>query len=420
MIVFKFGGASVKDEEGVRNLSAIIRLYETEQIIIVVSAMGKTTNALEKICDAFYHHTGEAEQLLDDLKAVHLQIASQLFSAEHIVFAEINDLFAELHWAIEEEQIKEYDYEYDQIISVGELLSTKIVAAFLNQTGIEAKWIDARDMIRTDSTFREGNVDWEITGKLIKNNLEPVFSKRPGAKIITQGFIGSTSENFTTTLGREGSDYTASILAYCMDASEVVIWKDVAGVLNADPKMFPDAQLLPELSYYDAIELAYYGATIIHPKTIKPLQNKFIPLRVKSFLFPDKAGTRISQDNLRQSSPTYIYKINQVLLSVSPHDFSFIVEENIRDIFEQIAFWRIKVNLMQNSALNFSVCVNDEPQRLPGLMEALKSRFRVRYNENCELITIRNYNDALVEKLIVGRNVLVEQRSREAIQLVIR
>jgi len=420
MMVFKFGGASVKDAEGIRNLSSIVRLYEKEQLIIVVSAMGKTTNALEKICDAFYNRTGEAEKLLDELKYFHIKIASDLFSADHFVFSELNDLFAELHWAIEEEQIKEYDYEYDQIISVGELLSTKVVAAFLNQEGQAVTWIDARDMIRTDSTFREGNVDWEITGRLVKNNLEPLFSKSTDAKIITQGFIGSTSENFTTTLGREGSDYTAAILAYCMDASEVFIWKDVAGVLNADPKMFPDAQLLPELSYYDAIELAYYGATIIHPKTIKPLQNKCIPLRVKSFLFPNKEGTRISEDNLKQVAPTYIFKTNQVLFSVSPRDFSFIIEENIRDIFEQIALWRIKVNLMQNSALNFSVCVDNEAQRLPGLLAGLKSRFRVLYNEDCELITIHNYNESLVEKLIGGRNVLVEQRSRETIQLVIR
>ena len=419
MRVFKFGGASVKDAAGVRNVAEIIRRFESEQLCIVVSAMGKTTNALEAICNAYFHQTGQAATLLEELKEKHLQLVGELFPNSHpSLMDELEDIFAELYWAIEETQIKAYDYEYDQIVSQGEFISTRIVAAYLNDQGITTHWLDARDIIRTDNTYREGGVQWEYTQNAIQEKLK--FNSSQPVRYLTQGFIGGTSENFTTTLGREGSDYSASIIAYCLNAKDVSIWKDVPGVLNADPREFPQAQLLPALSYYDAIELAYYGATVIHPKTIKPLQNKNIPLYVKSFLQPEAPGTRISEDELKQEVPTYIFKKGQVLISVSPRDFSFILEENLRDLFELFSQYRAHVNLMQNSALSFSVCVTIENVRLEGLLKELDRKYKVKYNHHCELITIRNYTDALASSLIGQRPVLLEQRSRHTLQVVLK
>jgi aspartate kinase len=298
------------------------------------------------------------------------------------------------------------------------MLSTRIVAAYLNHVGIPVQWLDARDLIRTDETFREGNVDWEFSANKIKAAWNDLQRNNPGACILTQGFIGGTSDNFTTTLGREGSDYSAAIFAHCLNADEVIIWKDVPGVLNADPKEFPEAVLLNEISYYDAIELAYFGATVIHPKTLKPLQNKNIPLRVKSFLHPDLPGTVIGKDDFKNTIPTFIFKKNQVLISISPRDFSFIIEENIRDIFEQLSERRIKVNLMQNSALKFSLCVNENNGKLKEFIDVLSQRYKVLYNAGCELVTIRNYTEELSKKLSNNRQVLVEQRSRNTIQMI--
>ena len=421
MNVFKFGGASVKDASGVRNVVQIMRQNLHEPICIVVSAMGKTTNALEQICNAYFNQTGEAVALLEQLKANHFSIVRELFPNErHPVEDDLEDIFAELYWAVEETQIKAYDYEYDQIVSQGEFLSTRIVAAYLNACDIPTIWIDARDLIHTDNTYREGSVNWEQTQHAIRARMGAKVLNNKPVRFITQGFIGGTSENFTTTLGREGSDYSAAILAYCLDAQDVTIWKDVPGVLNADPREFPQAQLLPALSYYDAIELAYYGATVIHPKTIKPLQNKSIPLYVKSFLDPNAPGTCISENELRQEVPTYIFKKQQVLISVSPKDFSFILEENLRDLFELFSQSRAHVSLMQNSALSFSVCLTIEPNRLETLILQLDQKYKVRYNEHCELITIRNYTDALAAQLIGQRPVLLEQKSRHTLQVVLR
>jgi aspartate kinase len=274
MKVFKFGGASVKDAEGVRNVAAIVSANLNDSPFIVVSAMGKVTNALEEICNSYYQKNDDLHQLIEALKQKHFEIAASLVPKNDPVFDDLENIFAELYWAVEEEQIKSYDYEYDQIVSAGEMLSTRIVAAYLNHIGIPVQWLDARDLIRTDETFREGNVDWEFSANKITAAWHDLQRNNPGACILTQGFIGGTSDNFTTTLGREGSDYSAAIFAHCLNAEEVIIWKDVPGVLNADPKVFPEAVLLNEISYYDAIELAYFGATVIHPKTLKPLQNK--------------------------------------------------------------------------------------------------------------------------------------------------
>lgn len=419
MKVFKFGGASVKDAEGVKNVAAIVSAHLAEKPFIVISAMGKVTNALEQICNAYVQKSGDCNQLIENLKSFHYLIALELLPENHPVFDDLENIFAELYWAVEEEQIKSYDYEYDQIVSVGEMLSTRIVAAYLNYIGILVVWQDARDLIRTDETFREGQVDWNFTANKIQQLSNDIQDKNPNACILTQGFIGGTSDNFTTTLGREGSDYSAAIIAHCLSAEEVVIWKDVPGVLNADPKVFQDAVLLDEISYYDAIELAYFGATVIHPKTLKPLQNKNIPLRVKSFMDPGLPGTVIGKDDYKNTIPTFIFKKNQVLLSISPRDFSFIIEENLRDIFEELASRRIKVNLMQNSALKFSICVNADNGRLQELIEVLSRRYKILYNDNCELITIRHYSDELAKKLSENRQILVEQKSRNTLQMII-
>ena len=278
MQVFKFGGASVKDAEGVKNVAEVLKQFPNQKIAVVVSAMGKTTNSLERLAKAFFYKTENAEIILEEIKKYHVDICHHLFAnSSHPIFIELENTFVELYWAIEDEPTHSFDFEYDQIVSMGEVISTKIISAYLNEVGLQNKWVDARGLIQTDNSYREGKVDFELTETLIKRDLLPVFNSFNS--IVTQGFIGGTSENFTTTLGREGSDYTASILAYCLNADNVTIWKDVPGVLNADPKWFSHTKKIDQLSYHDAIELTYYGATVIHPKTIKPLQNKNIPLR---------------------------------------------------------------------------------------------------------------------------------------------
>lgn len=422
MKVFKFGGASVKDAEAVRNVATILKRFSGENIVVVVSAMGKTTNALEVLTDAFFYASGKAERILDGVKKYHFDIVEQLFpNKNHPIYDEINNVFVELDWAIEGEPTHSYDYEYDQIVSIGEIVSTKIVSAYLNEAGVKNIWLDARDFIQTDNTYREGKVEWEQTAFAVDRFLDKFeITTEKGAIVLTQGFIGGTSENFTTTLGREGSDYTAAIIAYTTDAESVTIWKDVPGILNADPKWFNDTQKLEQLSYQDAIELAYYGATVIHPKTIKPLQNKKIPLYVKSFIAPDEKGTIINEQQSPLPIPCFIFKVNQVLISISPKDFSFILEENLSAIFKLFAEHHIKINVMQNSAISFSVCVDNDTHKLPELIKVLQKEYRVLYNEPLELITVRYYNQATIDRVTVDKTVLLEVKSRYTAQLVVR
>lgn len=414
MVVFKFGGASVKDAESVRNVAAIINRYGYNGLMVVVSAIGKTTNALEEIATRSFRGEDASVQI-ENLKTRHITLASELFGEKDPVFEAIGNLIAEIYWAVEDEQKYDYDFFYDQVVSVGELLSTLIVSSYLKKCGIPVQYLDARDLIRTDNCYREANVDWVTTSKLIKDTIRDT-----SACYLTQGFIAGTSENFTTTLGREGSDYSAAILAYCIDATQLTIWKDVPGVLNANPGEKPDAVLLPSLSYSDATELAYYGATVIHPKTIKPLQNKKIQLLVKSFNDPEKPGTEIIEQELRQSIPTFIFKRDQTLISLMPRDFSFVVENHLSEIFRQLALHRIKVNLMQNSALNFSICVTAEKERLRHFVEVMEDSYRVLFNENCLLITIRNYSEEHIQEYVTNKELLLEQRSRTTAQLVLR
>jgi aspartate kinase len=419
MQVFKFGGASVKDAEGVKNVAEVLKQFPNQKIAVVVSAMGKTTNSLERLAKAFFYKTENAEIILEEVKKYHLDICQHLFAnSSHPIFIELENTFVELYWAIEDEPTHSFDFEYDQIVSMGEVISTKIISAYLNDVGLQNKWIDARGLIQTDNSYREGKVDFELTETLIKRDLLPVFNSFNS--IVTQGFIGGTSENFTTTLGREGSDYTASILAYCLNADNVTIWKDVPGVLNADPKWFSHTKKIDQLSYHDAIELTYYGASVIHPKTIKPLQNKNIPLFVKSFLQPKDEGTVIKDDEKRLNIPSYIFKIDQVLISIQPKDFSFIAEDNLSDIFEVFAKHGVKINLMQLSAISFSVCCDNDESKVQNLVKELQSQFKILYNSGLELMTVRYYTQETIDTLTSQKIILLEQRSRYTVQMVMR
>lgn len=419
MKVFKFGGASVKNAASVKNVASILKLFPDEKIAVVVSAMDKTTNALEKVTDAHCRKSGDAHNLLQEVKLFHESIIEELFpDKNNPVYGQVNNFFVEADWVLEEEP-REYDFVYDQLVSLGELVSTAIVSAWLISDGLKNEWIDIRDCLMTDNTYREGKVDWNVSQQRIQEVFKAAL-ERTGITV-TQGFIAATSENFTTTLGREGSDYTAAILAHALDAESVTIWKDVPGVLNADPKFFNEAQKLEQLSYLDAIELAYYGASVIHPKTIKPLENKGITLQVRSFLQPQSKGTVIGKDlQTKPLVPSFIFKTNQLLITISAKDFSFIAEENLRDIFAVFADANVKINLMQNSAISFSVCVDNDVHKIPALLEQLMSNYRVRYNENLELYTIRHYYPSTIETITNGREILLEQRSRSTAQLVLK
>jgi aspartate kinase len=420
MRVFKFGGASVKDAEAVKNVGKILSTFKKEKLIVVVSAMGKTTNALEKVTKAYVEKQSNIGELLSEIKEFHLKIINDLgFAKDDDLRAEIETAFVEIEWVIEDEPTRPYGFYYDQIVSQGELISTRIISAFLNQQNIGNQWLDARDVLQTDNTYREGKVNYELTKKLVDMKVPALLAKNN--IIVTQGFIGSTSENFTTTLGREGSDYSAAIFSYCTDAEEMVVWKDVAGVMSADPKLSDDAMKLEQISYHDAIELTYYGATVIHPKTIKPLENKNIPLRVCSFKSPQDKGTSIGNyQATKPLVPCFIYKFDQILFSISAKDFSFIAEESLSKIFGLFASHDIKINLMQNSALSFSVCVDNDPYKVPALIEAIKKDFRLLYNENLKLVTVRHYYPSTIEQLTKGQTILLEQRSRQTAQVVIK
>ncbi len=420
MKVFKFGGASVKDAKAVKNVKRILDLYPKDNLIVVISAMGKTTNALEELIASHINQT-DSNQIYHKITLFHAEILNELFPNKTAkIYRDVDQFLQQIKKILKEEPTDHYDYIYDQVVSYGELLSTTIVSAFLNENGIDNNWLDARKLIRTDNTYREGKIDWSTTNKNIKSALS-VSQNSTKTIYVTQGFIGHTAEGLTTTLGREGSDFTAGIFAYCMDAKDVTIWKDVPGMLNADPKWFEDTEKLDEISYKEAIELAYYGASVIHPKTIKPLQNKQIPLFVKSFLQPENEGTIIQASNRSDRLVTsYIFKRKQVLLSISPKDFSFIVEHNLRDIFNTFHEHRVKINLMQNSAISFSACAGGDRFRIDALIEDLSRSFSVKYNNQVELLTIRHYDQDTIDRLTEGKEVLVIQRSRQTARIVMK
>jgi len=421
MKVFKFGGASVKDENAVRNVSRILQLYKGEKIIVIFSAMGKITNALEEVTQFFWSKNSVAFlEKIQEIKDFHYLLIDELFSSNtDKIKAILQTEFLKLVNSLDKTHRKSYDFEYAQIVSLGEILSTKIIAEFLKLEGLNSNWADARKLIRTNHNYREAEIDWKRTENLIQENFLPDFQSYDIQ--ITQGFIGHTSDKFSTTLGREGSDFTAGIFAFCTNAESVTIWKDVPGMLNADPKFFKNTIKLDQISFREAIELSYYGASVIHPKTIKPLQNKKIPLYVKSFINPEAKGTVIqSASEFDHLIPSFIFKFKQVLISFTPKDFSFIVEENLSDIFNRLSRANAKINLMQNSALSFSVLLDEEKIDLPQLLELFENEYRVKFNQNLELVTIRHYDQKTLDLVTENKEVFLEQKTREMARFVLK
>ena len=420
MKVFKFGGASVKNAEAVKNVESVIKLFN-DDLVVVISAMGKTTNGLEKVVESYLNKDGKTQEYLQEVKDFHFNILNDLFTDKnHTIFTEIHNTFVEIEWEIEDEAVREYDYVYDQIVSVGEMLSTKIVSAYLNENGTKNTWLDVRNVIQTDNTYRNAKVDWVITEQFAQKEIKAKIDKGQNV-IITQGFIGSSSELFTTTLGREGSDFSASILAYCLNAESVTIWKDVPGVLNADPRVFNDTTLLSQISYEEAIEMAFYGASVIHPKTIQPLQNKEIPLYVKSFINPSQPGTRVSKGtHLEPYIPCFIIKRNQILVSISANDFSFMVENNLSYIFKKLHDYKLKVNLIQNSAISFSVCIDNKFGNFDAFYIELKNEFEIDFQKEVDLYTIRHFNETTKAEISQRGKTLLSQTNKETIQIVLQ
>lgn len=414
MRIFKFGGASVRDADSVRNAASILKAY-SPPYVVVVSAMGKTTNALEKLTDCFIGRSGELWDVFEEIRAYHNGIVQELFDENKAeILQQLDAVFNNMKKALSGKPQHDYDRTYDETVSCGELLSTRILSAWLNASGIENDWLDARQLLITDACHREGRIDWEKTGSR-------VCAAISGGVAVTQGFIGATEDGTPTTLGREGSDYTAAILAYLLDAKELIIWKDVPGMLNANPKWFKNTRKLGNISYREAIELAFYGASVIHPKTIKPLQNKGIPLWIKSFVNPNETGTLINDNTAADDLiPSYIFKPGQVLLSISPRDFTFIVEENLSDIFSHFSQHRVHINLMQNSAINFTVCANDEERKINALVDDLQKTYKVLFNRKVELLTVRHYDEQTLRQLTRGKQILMEQKTRHTARLVLR
>ncbi|MEC8090945.1 MAG: aspartate kinase [Bacteroidota bacterium] len=416
MRIFKFGGASVKDAEGIHNMYRVLEQTGHAQTLIVVSAMGKTTNAFEKLIEAYFDDDKLIESQLNEINDYHLGIMNEIFDPpKHDVFDQVKKRFDRLRTFLKNNKSPNYSFVYDQVVSTGELVSTTIITHFLNEKGIAANWLDARECIQTDTSYRDANVDWARTEKAIREKVNP------GQFYITQGFIGSDDNNFTTTLGREGSDYTAAIFAYCLNGNSVTIWKDVPGVLNADPRHFESTKLLHHISYQEAIELAFYGASVIHPKTLQPLQRKEIPLHVKSFINPKGEGTKVSKGvAIDPHIPCYIVKNNLALIKLSSLDFSFIIEKNISDIFAMLHKYKMKVDLIQNSAISFSVCVFDKFDKIEELLHELRGRFQVDHKQNVSLYTIRHFQPESAAFLLRKHELLLEQRTQETMQMVMR
>jgi aspartate kinase len=421
MKVFKFGGASLESIERIQQVTAIIQSFPDQQLLIVISAMGKTTNELEKVAQSFYMRKREiAAQLLHNIEQQHLEIAEKLLgNRENPLFEQLQQFFTEAEWTLGEKPLRQYDYYYDQLVSLGELLSTAIMSAYFNLAGVSNTWLDVRDVFRTDDTFRDANIDWDWTQRNVTEKVLPLFKQTN--IVIAQGFIGSTDQNESVTLGREGSDYSAAVFANLLNAESQTIWKDVEGLKNADPKLFPNTINIPEISFSEVIEMAYYGAQVIHPKTIKPLYLKQIPLYVKSFLNKDLPGTVIREDiDVKQLPPIIVLKKNQVLLTITSRDFSFITEDRISDIYEMFHKHKIKINLMQNAAISFSCCIDNSSEKIELLMKALHHDFKIAYFEGLELLTVRYNKDGLLEELSKDRTVLLEQRSAVTIQRLLK
>jgi aspartate kinase len=416
MKVFKFGGASINSIERIQNVAKIIQSFSGEKLLIIISAMGKTTNALEKVAEAFYAgNKEEALKLFQQIKDEHIQVLSQLNPQPLKI---LSDLFTEVEWLLHDKPVRDYDYYYDQIVCCGELLSTAIVSNYLNCIDIKNTWVDVRDVVRTDDNFRDATLDWDFTQQKIQEDILPLFTTTH--IILTQGFIGATDENESTTLGREGSDYTAAIFANMLNAESQTIWKDVEGVMNADPKLFPDAQFIAALSYTEVIEMAYYGAQVIHPKTIKPLQNKGIPLHVRCFLKPSLPGTIISDKPVHHLPPIIVIKNNQVLIQLNSKDFSFVEDSLVNKLHQLFVDIKIRPNLSQNGAISLYCCLDDKPEKIEKLALAASELFDVQVEKDIVLLTVRHYNEVLVEKLKAGKTELLCQKTKETIQVLMK
>lgn len=415
MKIFKFGGASVKDASGIKNVAKVLKQVGYNDVFLVVSAMGKMTNAFEKLSDAYFYKTNDLHLLIDEVRAYHFNIIKDLFNNnKDEILVEIEKLFTEMTQFMIRNKSKEYSFVYDQLVSFAELFSTKIVSYYLNEIGLENSWLDVRNSISTNSDYRDAKVNWKTTERQILKNVD---RKKLN---ITQGFLGRNENQHTTTLGREGSDYTAAIFAYCLDAESVTIWKDVEGVLNADPRHFEDTTLLQKISYTEAIELAFYGASVIHPKTLQPLQKKEIPLYVKSFQNPTDDGTSVLRgEAISPEVPCFIVKKDQILLSISSLDFSFIVERNIGEIFNLLHEQKMKVNLIQNSAISFSICLEDKYANFESLIKILEDKFKVHFYKGASLFTIRHFSNDAIEQIENNNKVLLKQLTKETVQIVI-
>ena len=419
MKVFKFGGASVSSVERIKNMGDILRRFPNEKILIVVSAMGKTTNALEKVVEAFYHGKNEeALQLFEQVKQQHLTTAKYLLVTHYLACErQLKDFFTEVEWLLADKAVRDFDYYYDQVVCVGELLSTSIVSAYLNEAGIKNYWIDVRDIFRTDDDFRDANIDWEFTNEKVNSLILEGFTDVD--IILTQGFIGATDENESTTLGREGSDYSAAVFANLLNAESQTIWKDVVSVMNADPKQFPDARPIPELNYDEVIEMAYYGAQVIHPKTIKPLQNKGIPLYVKCFLDPSLAGTIIHNKPVHNLPSIVVLKEKQVMIELTSKDFSFVGEHHVGQLYHLFEKLHLRPGLTQNGAISSRCVLDDWPEKIEKLALEASEIFDVKVMKGLSLLTIRHYDKEAFEKLTAGKQVLLVQRTRETVQALI-
>ena len=420
MQVFKFGGASVNSVERIKKVAAIVRSFSGQKILIVISAMGKTTNALEKVAEAFFNNQKEQSlQLFEQVKQQHLTTAKYLLVKNYLACEQqLKDFFTEVEWLLHDKPVRDYDYYYDQVVCAGELISTAIVSAYLNEEGITNQWLDVRDIFRTDDEFRDANIDWDFTTRRINESIVPVFNK--DTLIITQGFIGATDENESTTLGREGSDYSAAVFANMLDAVSLSIWKDVEGVMNADPKQFASAQLISELNYDEVIEMAYYGAQVIHPKTIKPLQNKNIPLQVKCFLDTALPGTIIHNKNITHLPPIIVLKEKQVLVHLHTQDFSFIGEQPMSRLYEIFAEIKLKPNLIQTGAVSLVVCLDDRTDKIEKLALAAAELFEVVVEKGLTLLTIRHYKEALLQELTAGKQIVLRQQSEDTVQVLMK
>ena len=420
MKVFKFGGASISTDERIKNTGTILEQFKGQKILVIISAMGKTTNALEKVTNSFFEgRNEEALNLFSQIKDNHLHLLKYLVTVNwQQAENQLKDFFTEVEWLLYDKPVREYDYYYDQVVCCGELLSSSLVSCYLNEAGIKNQWVDVRDIIRTDDNFRDASIDWDFTRQMVNEKILPLFNDHN--IVITQGFIGATDENESTTLGREGSDFSAAIFANILDAESQSIWKDVEGVMNADPKEFPDAIVMPALSYREVVEMAYYGAQVIHPKTIKPLENKNIPLVVRSFLNPLSGGTIISKKPVHHLPPIIVLKKNQVLLQLSSRDFSFVEEKPVSQLHALFDQLRIRPNLSQNGAISLLCCLDDIPEKIDKLALAASDIFDVQLEKGLTLLTIRYYDEEVINRLTNGKTILLEQKTPETIQLLMR